>query len=142
MHYFDSLLQYRDIGVLLLRLMVGYLFTYHGWPKLFGGKVGGMDMNLKGFAGWLGSMGLPIPMALAAIAAAVEVFGGLALILGVGVQLAAILLAVNMLVATWAKMVKMHKSFSGDGGYEFDLVLLAVCIFLATNGAGLYAFWR
>lgn len=142
MHYFDSLLQYRDLGVLLLRLMVGYLFIYHGWPKLFGGKLAGHDINLKSFAGWLGSMGFPIPMVLAAIAAVVEVVGGLALILGVGVQLAALLLGINMVVATWAKSAKMGKGFSGDGGYEFDLVLLAICVFLATNGPGVYAFLR
>lgn len=142
MQYFDSLLQYRDLGVLLLRLLVGYLFIYHGWPKLVGGKLAGYDINLKGFAGWLGSMGFPIPMVLAVIVAVVEVFGGLGLVLGVGVQLAAALLAIDMAVATWAKIVKMKKGFAGDGGFELDLVLLAVCVFLAVNGAGVYALWR
>ena len=138
MQYFDSLLQYRDLGVLLLRLVVGYTFIYHGWPKLFGGPA----MSLKGFASWLASMGLPLPMALALIVGVVETLGGLALILGVGVQLAALLLAINMLVATILKVTKMGKSFAGDGGYEFDLALLAANLFLALNGAGVYAFWR
>ncbi len=142
MQYFDSLLQYRDLGVLVLRLVVGYIFIYHGWPKLFGGKLAGMDINLKGFAGWLGSMGLPIPLVLAVIVSVVEVFGGLALVLGVGVQLAAGLLLVVMAVASVLKKTKMGKQFAGDGGYEFDLVLLAASVFLLLNGAGVYGFWR
>ncbi len=138
MDYLHSLLQYSDVGVLLLRLMVGYLFIYHGWPKLFGGPT----MSMKGFAGWLGSMGFPIPMGLAIIVALVELFGGLSLILGIGVQIVALLLAFDMLVATGVKIIKMNKGFMGDGGYELDLVLLAVSIFFALNGAGVYAFWR
>lgn len=87
-------------------------------------------------------MGFPIPMGLAIIVALVELFGGLSLILGIGVQIVALLLAFDMLVATGVKIIKMNKGFMGDGGYELDLVLLAVSIFFALNGAGVYAFWR
>ena len=60
--------------------------------------------KITGFAGTVGyitSVGLPLPTVAAAVAAAVEVLGGLALIFGLGTRLAALALAVFTLVASF-----------------------------------------
>ena len=63
---------------------------------------------------------------------AVEILGGLALILGLGTRLAAALLAIDMVVAVLA--VRLAAGFVG--GYEFELTLLAASLSLALLGGG------
>ena len=60
--------------------------------------------KMAGFAGtvaYVGSVGLPLPAVGAAIALVVEVLGGLALVLGVGTRIAAVVLAIFTLVASY-----------------------------------------
>ena len=65
----------------------------------------------------------------------VEFFGGIALIVGFATQLAAALVAVNMLVAI--SKVKFKQGLVN--GYEFDLVLLVIALALLVLGPGAYA---
>jgi putative oxidoreductase len=58
--------------------------------------------GFAGTAGYIGSVGLPLPEVAAAVAILVEVGGGLALIAGFGTRFAAIALALFTLVATFA----------------------------------------
>ena len=69
-----------DIGLLVMRVMLAVVFMYHGAPKLFGG--------LEGFAGYLGSMGVPAPKVAAFLAALSEFGGGLVLLAGIGFRYA------------------------------------------------------
>lgn len=86
-------------GPLPLRLVVGLVFLVHGGQKLF-------QFGIGGTAGFLGSLGVPAPMLAAVVVTAVEILGGLALILGAFARVAALVLAVHMLVATIARLAQ------------------------------------
>ena len=116
-----------DIGILLLRIVVGITFLVAGYLKLTGGPAG--------FGGFLGSLGVPLPGLFAWIVTLVELLGGLALILGIGTRIAAPLLVIDMFFAI--VLVKGTNGFqNGDGGYQFELLLLAACLLFALAGAG------
>lgn len=72
------------------RIMLAVLFLPAGLSKIGG---------FAGTAGYIASKGLPLPEVGAAIAIAVEVLGGLALILGFGTRWAALILAAFTVVA-------------------------------------------
>jgi putative oxidoreductase len=114
----------EPLGLLMLRIAVGVIFMYHGYPKLIhGGSMQGM------FA----QHGLPGYFVF--VAAVLEFFGGGLLLLGLFTRVAALLLAIEMCVAIW----KVH---SGGGimavhNYEFPLSLASACFALATIGAGM-----
>jgi putative oxidoreductase len=114
-------------GVLPLRLVIGLVFVMHGAQKLFG-------FGLAGTAGFLGSLGIPLPTVAAAVLIAVELLGGLALILGAGTRYVAAALAVEMLVALLT--VHLRAGFFVPDGMEFVLTLLAGCLTLVAVGAG------
>ncbi len=81
----------QDLLLLAARLLLGAIFVESGFGKL---------MNLAGFAGSLEGQGLPMPMLLAALGAAVECFGGLAVVLGAWTRLAAAALIAFTIMAT------------------------------------------
>ena len=54
-----------DFGLLLMRIMIGVVFVFHGGQKLFG-LFGGY--GLEGTAGWMESVGIPLPMLSATLA--------------------------------------------------------------------------
>jgi putative oxidoreductase len=112
-------------GLVPLRLAVGLVFVVHGAQKLF-------VFGLGGAAGFMAKVGIPLPSVAAVVVTAVEVLGGLALILGLGTRLAATLLAFEMFVAILAVRLKM----GFVGGYEFELTLLAASLSLVLLGAG------
>src|SRR2546422_5830527 len=76
-------------GLVPLRLVVGLVFIVHGGQKLFVFGVGGA-------AGFMAKVGIPWPFLAAVVVIAVEILGGLALILGLGTPLAAALPALDM----------------------------------------------
>ncbi len=129
---FTYLYLYQDLAPLFLRLALGAAFIVHGYPKLF--------KNFAGVAGWFDSIGIKPGKVWALVVGVVEFFGGIALILGVFTQLAAALIAVNMLVAMakvkWGKVkfVEMEKT-----GWELDFIYLAAAMAVVFLGPGAYA---
>lgn len=115
---------YRDYSLFVLRLFVGGVFLAHGSLKLFGG--------LKGFAGFLQQAGVPAPDLMAPLVAAVEFLGGLAILLGTGTRIAALLLTVVMVVA----MVTVTLKAGFAGGYDLNLALLGGLLALLLAGPG------
>ncbi|MEQ9394611.1 DoxX family protein [Haliea sp.] len=115
-----------------VRVAAGVIFAAHGAQKLFGWFGG---YGLQGTGGWMASIGLEPGMLMAALAGGAEFFGGLALVLGLLVRPAAVVLAFTMVVA----IVTVHLAnglFMANNGYEFGLALLAVSVSLAIRGAG------
>lgn len=76
-----------------LRAMLGIGFLYHGSPKLFSGEAH------ENFLGMLQNIGVPAAGLMSWVVAVVELLGGLALIAGAFVSIAAVLLMIDMLVA-------------------------------------------
>lgn len=115
-----------------IRLAAGVIFVAHGAQKLFG-WFGGYGLDAT--AGWMASIGLEPGVLMAALAGGAEFFGGLALILGLLVRPAALVLALTMIVAIVTVHLQ-HGLFMANNGYEFGLTLLAISIGLAIRGAG------
>jgi putative oxidoreductase len=121
----------RDTALLLARVGIGLVFVAHGWQKLF---TNGVD----GTSAFFGQMGVPLPTVSAWFAAVVELVGGAALILGIAVPAAALLLVVDMLGA----FLFVHAGnglFVTENGYELVLALGAACLALAALGAGRFS---
>ena len=114
-------------GMLPLRIVVGLVFLMHGGQKLFIFGIGGT-------ADIMGKLGLPAPLVCAAIVIALELFGGLAFLLGVFTRLAGALLAFEMVVAI--SVARWHGGFFAPYGYEFELTLLGASLTFALNGPG------
>jgi putative oxidoreductase len=114
-------------GMLPLRIVVGLVFLMHGGQKLF-------VFGLAGTADIMEKLGLPLPFVCAAIVIAVELVGGLAILLGVFARLAGALLAFEMVVAI--VVARLHGGFFAPYGYEFEFTLLGACLTLAMNGPG------
>jgi putative oxidoreductase len=115
-----------------LRVGAGIIFVAHGAQKLFGWFGG---YGLEGTGGWMASIGLEPGVLMAALGGSAEFFGGLALILGLLLRPAAVVLALTMVVA----IVTVHLSnglFLANNGYEFGLALLVISVGLAIRGAG------
>ena len=123
----DAGYRFAKWGMLPLRIAVGLVFLMHGAQKLF---VFGLD----GTADIMGKLGLPLPALCAAIVIAVELLGGLAILLGVFTRLAGALLAFEMVVAII--VARLHGGFFAPYGYEFELTLLAACLTFASTGPG------
>jgi putative oxidoreductase len=118
----------QEIGVFILRIVLGITFFVHGFVKFQGG--------IDNTAGWFQTLGLPGFLAYAV--GAIELIGGLALILGLGTRIISVLLVAIMLGAIL--IVKMAAGFLGNGqgaGIELDLILMAAAIHLALNGSSL-----
>lgn len=81
----------QNILALAGRLLLAWLFLPAGIGKLMGGYSGTVS--------YIASKSLPLPEAAAALAIAVEVLGGIALVLGWGTRWASMALAVFTLAA-------------------------------------------
>jgi putative oxidoreductase len=113
-------------ATLLVRLGLGLIFIIHGAQKW---------MDLEGTAGFFGMIGLPAPQVMAYLVAFVELFGGIAVLLGLFTRIASGLISLVMLGAIIT--VKAAKGFIG--GYELDLMLLLVALSLVFSGPGAWA---
>jgi putative oxidoreductase len=121
--------QNLDLALLILRLALAALLLYHGLPKL---------MNFGSAVGAFQSMNVPAPSIAAAYAVFAEVIGGLLLLLGVAVDLAGIIVVIDMLgaifIVHWANGFDFTK-----GGWEHPFTVLCMALAVALAGAGRYA---
>ena len=120
----------QQVGMLILRLVLGITFFIHGLAKFQGG--------IDNIAGWFQSMGIPGFMAY--VVAVIELVGGLALILGLGTRVVSALFVVILLVAIFK--VKLAVGFMGNGkmaGYELDLSMMATALYFVLNGGSKFS---
>ena len=108
-------------GPLPIRILAGILFIVHGLVKF---------EDVAGNQGFFGSVGIPpelvVPIGL------LEVIGGIFLLVGVVTRITAALFIIEMICAIL--IVKLSKGFVG--GYELDLLLVAIGISLLLTGPG------
>lgn len=107
-----------------MRIALGLIFIHHGWMKYQGG-VAGVEK-------FMGMIGLPAFMAYAIIA--VELLGGVMLILGILTRVAAVATGIAMLVAV-CLVTYPHGGFAKS---ELELLLMTVSFGIALTGAGKY----
>lgn len=120
-----------DLGLTVLRVIVGLVFLVHGYQKLF-------VMGMGGVTEFFTQVGAPLPGISAPLVSLLEFAGGIALVLGVLTPVVALLFAADMLGAIL--LVHLPNGFSvSEGGYEFVLTLLAASLALALTGPGAYA---
>jgi putative oxidoreductase len=130
MSILSSLHHLGDWGLLALRLGVGITFLVHGSKKRAMWK---MQPSAQLPAGML---------SLLRVLSVAEPLGGLATVVGLLTQVAAVGFILVMLGAIRLKVTQMHKGFSGEGGWEFEFLLLVGAIALLFLGAGRFALDR
>jgi putative oxidoreductase len=127
-----------------LRLIVGYGFMEHGFAKLSKGP--------DAFAAILHAIGVPSPHLMAWATILIEVFGGLAVLLGAFVTLVSLPMTALLVIAIFT--VHLPYGFSsiklmavtaagakfGPPGYECDLLYLACLAALVLGGSGPLSF--
>ena len=126
-----SLGNYRNFGLLIIRVGLGIMFIYHGFPLLGGGvktwETLGSSTKYIGIHFW--------PVVWGLLSAATETFGGFLLIIGLAFRPVCLLLLITLMVAT-----AMHLG-KGDGLMEAshaieDAVMFAGLLFV---GPGKYS---
>lgn len=116
------------------RLLIAALFLPAGISKITG---------FAGTVAYIGSVGLPLPAVGAALAIAVEVIGGLALIVGYQTRLAALVLALFTLVASfffhayWS--VPAEQAFVQQLLFFKNIAVTGGLLVLASHGAGAWS---
>lgn len=118
----------RDAVILLARLGVGVIFIAHGLRKL---AVDGIGATAESFA----EAGVPLATLSAWLVALVELVAGIAMVIGLAVPVAGVLLAALMLGA----YLLVHHGrgiFVDEGGAELVIALGAASLLLALTGAG------
>jgi len=124
-----------DIGLLVLRLAVGLTMAAHGGQKLFGWFGG---YGLAGTGGFLETLGFRPGRVHASLAGTAELLGGLLIALGLLTPVGAALVIAVMVVAIGS--VHLPKGFFvSDGGFEYNLMIVASSAALAFAGPGAYS---
>lgn len=97
--------KYKDVGLLVLRIGIGGMFLFHGFPKIIGGPERWETLGMA-----MATFGIRfVPVFWGFMSAFAEFFGGIFIILGLFFRPACILLTINMTVAA-----SMHLN-RGDG---------------------------
>jgi len=125
-----------SLGLLIIRVTLGLTFFLHGSQKLFGWFGGG---GIAGTARYLEGLGIR-PGRFWAILVGLGEFGGSVLV-GVGylTVLGAFLIIITMVVAISAAAGR-HGFWVERGGYEYNLLIIAVALALIFTGPGMYSF--
>ena len=123
-----------------IRMILGVGFMVHGWAKWSRGPAA--------FAELLKQVNVPGPLANAWLVTLLEIFGGLALLMGAFVSIVSIPLIISMLGAMFTVNIKYGFSavntigLTPDGpqlgppGYEINLLYIAGLVALILGGAG------
>lgn len=120
-------------GVLLLRVALGVMFIAHSVILKL------MTFTLAGTARFFVSIGLPSWLAYATFFA--EAIGGVLLVLGVQTRWVALVLSPILIGATWVHSANGWVFTAANGGWEYPLYLLVLCIAQAMLGDGAHALY-
>jgi putative oxidoreductase len=123
---FPALSRFTDVGLLLLRLMVGVVFVTSGYGHLKDPEARSKSIGMsKGFTVFLGMA---------------EVAGGLGVAAGVLPQIAAFGLILVMLGAIQKKIFVWHTGFWGEksSGWHYDLIFVLMNLLIAFTDGGSY----
>ncbi|MGO9540613.1 MAG: DoxX family protein [Terriglobales bacterium] len=127
---FPQLARFTDLGLLLLRLMVGLVFVTSGYSHLKDPTARAKSIEMsKAFTIFLGIA---------------EVAGGLGVAFGVLTQLAAFGLILIMFGAIQKKIFSWHIGFWGEkgSGWHYDLTIVLMNLVIAFTDGGAYVLMR
>jgi putative oxidoreductase len=127
---FPQLSRFTDLGLLLLRLMVGLVFATSGYSHLKDPEARAKSIEMpKSFTIFLGIA---------------EVAGALGVAAGVLTQLAAFGLILIMLGAIQKKIFAWHTGFWGEkaSGWHYDLMIILMNLVIAFTNGGAYVLMR
>ena len=127
---FPQLAHFTDLGLLLLRLMVGLVFITSGYGHLKDPEARSKSIEMsKGFTIFLGIA---------------EVAGSLGVAFGVLTQLAAFGLIFLMLGAIEKKIFSWHIGFWGQTtyGWHYDLMFILINLVIGFTDGGHYVLLR
>lgn len=127
---FPQLTRLTDLGLLLLRLMVGIVFITSGWSHLSKAEERSKSIGMsKSFTIFVG---------------VAEVAGSLGVIFGVLTQIAALGLILVMLGAIQEKIFVWHTGFWGDkaSGWHYDLIFVVMNLVIMFTDGGKYVLLR
>lgn len=122
---------FRDIYLLVARILLGVVLIAHGWQKF-------NEWTLPGTAEAFAGMGVPLPEVTSAIAAIVELVGGLLIIAGAFTPIVGVIVALQMLGAYFFAHMG-NGVFVDNGGFELVGVIAAASLALAGAGAGRFS---
>jgi putative oxidoreductase len=127
----DTFRSTDDSGKLLLRAVLAILLLFHGFSKLSGGIDPIIGMVEK--AGLPGAFGYLVYIG--------EVLAPLLILVGVFTRAAALVVAINMVVALLLAHTSQFFSINGTGGWALELqgMFLAGALAVALLGAGRYS---
>ncbi len=127
---FPQLARFTDLGLLLIRLMVGLVFVTSGYSHLKDPTARAKSIGMsKAFTIFLG---------------VAEVAGGLGVAFGVLTQLAAFGLILIMFGAIQKKIFAWHTGFWGEkvSGWHYDLIFVLMNLVIAFTDGGAYVLMR
>lgn len=127
---FPQLAHFTDLGLLLLRLMVGIVFLSSGWGHVTKAVERSKSIGMsKAFTIFLG-LG--------------ELAGALGVIFGVLTQVAAFGLILIMLGAIQKKIFVWHTGFWGEkaSGWHYDLIFVVMNLLILFTAGGRYVLMR
>lgn len=122
-----------ELAILIIRIVVGITMVAHGWHKVEKRTV--LD------AKWKNEYGFPVGSVI--LTAIAQIAGGLAILLGFLTSLAAVILALNMIVATYVSIWKHHEGFLSlpdTKGWDLNFLLVGNLIALIFLGDGSWSF--
>ena len=116
-----------NLGLAVFRIAVATIFIRHGAQKLF-------VFGFAGVRGAFGQMGVPLPGVMGPLIGLLELFGGVALVIGLLTRLVALGLVCDMLGAIL--LVQLKNGFSR---YELEFMILGSSFALTLMGAGRFS---
>jgi len=130
MALFSNLGNYKNFGLLIIRVGLGIMFIYHGFPKLQGGvktwEMVGQATGVVGIHFW--------PVVWGLLAALVEAVGGFLLIIGLAFRPVCLLLLMELIVAA---LVSFHPGGLMNASHAIeDAIMFAGLLFV---GPGKYS---
>jgi len=123
--------QLSEVALLVVRVIVGIVIGAHGWQKLT--VIGPANFGQS----FLAQSGVPLPIFMGYVVTCTEVIGGILLIVGLLSRLAALLLTINLVIATLLVNIHVGLLSSTDGvGAELPLALIAGFLAILSVGPG------
>ena len=125
-NYYNKISQLKDFPLLFLRLILAYGFFNPAMMKI---------KDINAIAEWFTSLGIPMPLLNAYLAAGTEILGVILLILGLFTRIITVPLIITMIVAIFT--VHLDNGFeAGENGFEIPLYYIIMLFTLMVFGSG------